>query len=128
MHGWQRYNGMLLSFQRRSTNGITANVNYTLSECRGLISQGGGPLNVGTGYMLPVSLINPPANADELFDADEGPCANSPTHIFNVTASVETPRFENTTARVLASGWRLSGIFRAQSGDALTITTGQTGR
>ncbi len=123
--GWQRYNGMLLSFQRRSTNGITANVNYTLSECRGLISQGGGPLNVGTGYMLPVSLINPPANADELFDADEGRCANSPTHIFNVTASVETPRFENTTARVLASGWRLSGIFRAQSGTALNITTGQ---
>ena len=28
---WQRYHGMLLSFQRRSTNGITANVNYTLS-------------------------------------------------------------------------------------------------
>ena len=43
--------------------------------------------------MLPVSLINPPANADALFDADEGPCANSPTHIFNVTASVETPQF-----------------------------------
>ena len=122
--GWQRYNGMLLSFQRRSSNGITTNVNYTLSECRGLISQGGGPLNVGTGYMLPVSLINPPANADALFAADEGACANSPTHIFNLTASIETPQFSSTAARMIASGWRLSGIFRAQSGDALTIVTG----
>jgi hypothetical protein len=122
--GWQKYHGMLLSFQRRSANGITTNANYTLSTCRGLISQGGGPLNVGTGYMLPVSLINPPANADALFDADEGPCSNSPRHIFNLTASVETPQFSNTATRLIASGWRLSGIFRAQSGNALNITTG----
>jgi hypothetical protein len=81
-------------------------------------------LNVGTGYMVPVSLINPPANADELFDADEGPCANSPTHILNLTLSVETPQFTNTAARLLASGWRLSGIFRAQSGDFMSINTG----
>src|SRR5688572_926991 len=123
-YGWQRYNGMLLSVQRRSASGITANLNYTLSKCRGLISQGGGPLNVGTGYMRPVSLINPPANSDELFDADEGPCSNSPTHIFSFNASVQTPQFANTAARLLASGWRLSGIFRAQSGDQITINTG----
>jgi len=115
---------MLLSFQRRSANGITTNANYTLSTCRGLISQGGGPLNVGTGYMRPVSLINPPANADALFDADEGPCSNSPRHIFNLTASVETPQFSNTATRLIASGWRLSGILRAQSGLALTVSTG----
>ena len=121
--GWQHYHGMLLSFQRRSVNGITANANYTLSQCRGLISQGGGPLNVGTGYMLPVSLINPPADPQALFDADEGPCANSPTHIFNLTASVETPQFANTALRAIASEWRLSGIFRAQSGRALNIIT-----
>jgi hypothetical protein len=123
-YGWQRYHGMLLSLQRRSTNGVSTNLNYTMSNCRGLISQGGGPLNVGTGYMLPVSLINPPANPEELFDADEGPCSNSPRHIFNVTASVETPQFANTALRVIASEWRLSGIYRAQSGRALNITTG----
>ncbi len=60
----------------------------------------------------------------ELFDADEGPCSNSPRHIFNVTASVETPQFASTAARMIASGWRLSGIFRAQSGDWLTVSTG----
>jgi hypothetical protein len=122
--GWQRYHGMLLSFQRRSARGVSANANYTWSTCRGLINQGGTPLNVGTGYMLPISLVNPPANVEELLAADEGPCSNSPTHIFNMTASVETPQFSSTAARVIASGWRLSGIFRAYSGVALTIASG----
>ena len=40
------------------------------------------------------------------------------------TASAETPQFAGTTARRLASGWRLSGIFRATSGNPLSITTG----
>jgi Carboxypeptidase regulatory-like domain len=122
--GWQRYHGLLLSVQRRSVSGVSASANYTWSTCRGLINQGGTPLNVGTGYMLPISLVNPPSNVQELLDADEGRCSNSPTHIFNMTASVETPRFANTAARVIGSGWRLSGIFRAFSGVALTIASG----
>ena len=124
-YGWQRYHGLLLSIQRRSVSGLSATANYTWSTCRGLVNQGGGPLNVGTGYMIPVSLINPPADAEARFDADEGPCSNSPTHVLNLTASVETPQFANRVARMLGSGWRLSGIFRAQSGDWMTITTGQ---
>jgi hypothetical protein len=123
--GWQRYHGLLLSVQRRSVSGVSASANYTWSSCRGLINQGGTPLNVGTGYQLPVSLINPPSNVTELLEADEGPCSSSPSHIFNMTASVETPQFANTAARVVASGWRLSGIFRAYSGVALTVVSGQ---
>jgi hypothetical protein len=122
--GWQRYHGLLLSMQRRSVRGLSASANYTWSTCRGLVNQGGGPLNVGTGYMLPVSLADPPANAKELFEVDEGPCSNSPAHIFNLTASVESPQFTNAAARAVASGWRLSGIFRAFSGPALTIGAG----
>ena len=122
--GWQRYHGLLLSFQRRLVNAVSTNANYTFSTCRGLINQGGTPLNVGTGYMLPVSLVSPPADAKTSFEADEGPCASSPRHVFNMTASVESPQFSNTAARMIASGWRLSGIFRAQSGYALTVTTG----
>jgi hypothetical protein len=71
-----------------------------------------------------VSLINPPADPEAIFEIDKGPCGNSPTHILNLTASIETPQFDNTAARAIASGWRLSGIFRAQSGDFLTVTTG----
>ena len=122
--GWQRYHGLQLSFQRRSVSGLSTNANYTWSTCRGLVNQGGAPLNVGTGYMIPVSLINPPSNMQEIFDQDEGHCASSPTHIFNMTATVASPEFSNTAVRLVASGWRLSGIFRAASGDWFTISTG----
>ena len=124
--GWQRYNGLLLSMQKRAGNGLSATANYTLSKCEGIAQSntGGNPLNVGTGYTRPQSLLNPPSNSKELFEMDKGPCSNSPTHIFNMTASAETPSFSNTAARVIVSGWRLSGIFRAQSGNPLRVTTG----
>jgi hypothetical protein len=76
--------------------------------------------------MMPVSIINPPSQDDveRRLDADEGPCENDRRHLFNASASVETPQFASTAARLLASGWRLSGIFRASSGRRLTVTTG----
>jgi hypothetical protein len=124
--GWQNYHGLLLSVQRRSAGGITTNANYTISTCEGLISQGQAPLNVATGYMKPVSMINPPSDAqrDAIFEEDKGRCSTWRKHIFNLSASVETPQFNNATARALASGWRLSGIYRANSGAPLTVSTG----
>jgi len=124
--GWQRYHGVLLSGQKRAANGLSANANYTWSTCEGNAQSntGGNPLNVGTGYSRPQSLLNPPANAKALFDLDKGPCSLSPTHIFNLIASAETPQFSGRAVRMLASGWRLSGIFRASSGNALRIVTG----
>ena len=124
--GWQNYHGLMLQFQRRSTHGITTSANYTVSTCEGLISQGQAPLNVATGYMKPVSLVNPPSDAEmqALFDEDKGRCSTWRKHIFNLSASVETPQFSSTAVRALASGWRLSGIFRANSGAPLTVTTG----
>jgi hypothetical protein len=91
-----------------------------------LISQGQAPLNVATGYMKPVSLIDPPSDAEAkaIFEEDKGRCSTWRKHIFNFSASVETPRFGNTAARVLGSGWRVSGIFRANSGSPLSVVTG----
>jgi hypothetical protein len=125
-HGWQQYHGMLVSVQRRLSNGLTTSANYTLADCKGLVSQGGGPLNVGTGYLLPVSLINPPSEAEvnKALDADEARCSNAPRHILNLTASVQTPQFANAAARMIVSGWRVSGIVRLASGDYLTVQTG----
>jgi hypothetical protein len=124
--GWQNYHGLMLQVQRRSARGLTASANYTVSSCEGLISQGQAPLNVATGYMKPVSLINPPSDAERqaIFDEDTGRCSTWRKHILNLSASVETPVFSHTTARVLGSGWRVSGIFRANSGAPLTVFTG----
>jgi hypothetical protein len=123
-HGTQKYNGLLLSVQRRATNGVSATANYTISKCEGHPTQGGGTSNVASGYMIPVSIFNPPADADERLDADYGPCDNDRRHIFNATVTAETPTFDSTAVRLLASGWRISGIFRAMSGRTLNITTG----
>jgi hypothetical protein len=124
--GWQDYQGLLLSVQRRLGGGFTTSANYTVSRCEGLISQGQGPLNVATGYQIPVSLINPPSDAEtqKAYDTDKGRCDSWRKHIFNITASIESPQFTNTTARLLASGWRISGVFRGSSGTPLTIQAG----
>jgi hypothetical protein len=103
---------------------LSGGANYTVSSCEGLISQGGLPLNVGTGYSRPVSLIHTPADVKALLEADKGPCDTSPRHIFSLNASVETPQFTNTAARLIASGWRLSGIVSASSGSFLSVTVG----
>jgi hypothetical protein len=123
-HGTQKYNGMLLSFQRREANGLNLSANYTLSKCNGHPSGGGGTANAGSGYMTPVSLLYPPSDADERLDLDYGPCDSDRRHIVALSATAQTPQFEDTLARILASDWRLSGSFRASSGRPLTVTTG----
>ncbi len=122
--GHQAYNGMLFSVQRRAANGINVGMNYTLSECEGHPSGGGGTANVASGYMLPVSILTPEADADARHDRDYGPCEADRRHILALTGTVQSPEFQGRAARVLASGWRLSGSFRAASGSRLTVTTG----
>ena len=109
--GRQNYNGVLLSVQRRSANGVTINANYTLSKCMGHPTQGGVPPNPGTGY------VNP-----EDIDYDYGACDTDRRHLFNFTAGVQTPEFQNAAVRAIASNWRLSGILRLFSGRPLNVT------
>jgi hypothetical protein len=112
--GQQNYNGLLLSFSRRAARGLGLNVNYTLSKCYGSPDGGGGATtNVSTGYNIPSN----PAY-------DDGNCTNDRRHNFVFTASAETPDFEQTALRAVASGWRLVGTFRAYTGPWLTISTG----
>ena len=102
------------------------NANYTISTCEGLISQGQAPLNVATGYMIPVSLINPPSDAEREahLRIRQGAVWHVAQAHLQPECSVETPQFDNPTVRALASGWRLSGIYRANSGAPLTVFTG----
>jgi hypothetical protein len=109
--GTQTYHGLLLSVQRRLVSGFSVAGNYTLSKCEGHPTQGGTTPNVNSGYVNPADI-----------DYDYGACDSDRRHLFNMTASVETPRFGNAVARAVASDWRISGIFRAYSGGPLSVT------
>ena len=109
--GTANYHGMLLSLQRRAARGVNIGGNYTWSHCVGDNFSAGGPGN--GGYLDPNNR-----------DFDRGNCESDRRHSLNLTAVADSPRFANPTARLLATGWRLSGIYRKLSGGYLTITTG----
>ena len=109
--GTQTYRGLKLSAQRRSSNGISLNGNYTWSRCFGL--------EMPTGAQFGIGFVDP-SNPDY----DRGHCDQDRTHIGNLTVGIETPQFDNGVAHAVASGWRVSGILNARSGSWLNITTG----
>jgi len=112
--GVQKYNGMLLSLQRRVARGVTVSGNYTWSHCQGNyvdINQNGPPAN--ETYTKP---------GDRNFD--NGNCLSDRRQIFNATAVAQTPKFSNHTMQMLASSWTVSGIYRTSSGAPLNIVTG----
>jgi len=111
--GSQSYNALLLSV-RGSTQLTTVNANYTLSHCFGSPEGGGASTtNVSTGYNIPT---NP--------HFDDGNCAADRLHNLSLTASIQSPRFDNSMMRAAFSDWRLVGGFRATTGPWLTILTG----
>ena len=111
--GTQSYRGVRLSFRRRAATGVSLNGNYTLSRCYGDNTTGGFP-----------QLAQGPTNPDDP-SADRGYCVQDRRHLGNLTVGVETPQFDSRALAVLASGWRVSGIFNARSGSPLNITTGR---
>ena len=114
--GIQKYHGILFTAQRRLVNGFSIAGNYTLSKCNGHPNQ--VLPNVNSGYV----------NPDDI-DYDYGPCDSDRRHLFNLTVSAETPRFENSVWRAIASDWRLSGLFTAYSGSPFSVTvTGDPAR
>jgi hypothetical protein len=110
--GTQSYHGLLASMQRRAARGLTINSNYTWSHCISDHYETDGPAP-GSGYVNPNNR-----------DFDRGNCESDRRHIFNFTAVAETPEFAGRTTRILASGWRLSGIYRVSSGAPLNILSG----
>jgi hypothetical protein len=108
------YHGMLLSLQRRAGNGTTVSGNYTWSHCIGDYAD----LN-SIGPDQTETYLDPNNRG-----FDRGNCFSDRRHIFNLTAVAETPQFANASLRTIATGWRLSGIYRFSSGVPLTITAG----
>jgi hypothetical protein len=111
--GTQSYNGLILSVQHRFNKGLTLNANYTWSHCIGDYFVATQPQNPGTGYQVP---------GDRRFD--RGDCFIDRRQNLNISGAYEIPRLENHIARTLATGWRISPIFRYVTGAPLTIATG----
>jgi hypothetical protein len=112
--GTQSYRALRLSMRRAAGTGVSLSANYTLSHCKADTEVEGGWLQFEEGYVKP---------DDPSFD--RGNCGNSRRHIGNISVGAQTPPFTNTALRVLASDWRLSGIFNARSGSWLSVTTGR---
>ena len=112
--GTQRYDGMLLSLRGSGRYGSTVNANYTLSHCYGSPDgNGGGTTNISVGY-----------NKPEDPGYDDGNCTADRLHNFSLTASIQSPRLNNTAMRTVFSDWRLVGGFRKTTGPWLTVNTG----
>ena len=114
--GTTTYAGMLLSVQRRRSHGLTVQGNYTWSHCVGDL--GNTSLGVaGTNFEDPNNRRS-----------SRGDCSSADVrHLFNVSTVYETPQFSDRRTRLLASGWQLSTIVRAQSGLTVNVTTGIDG-
>ena len=118
MGGTQIYNGMLLSVQHQSRRGITLNGNYAWSRCIGDYAGRtlfGYSLQTDEAYLDPNNRRRDRADC-EFIDVRQA---------LNLTAVAETPRFSGRTLRMIASGWRLSGIYRRSTNlGGLLATTG----
>jgi hypothetical protein len=113
--GTQNYHGMLLSVERRVSRGVSTGINYTISHCIGDYASLYNPMamHADNEYVIP---------DNRRFD--RGNCDTDRRHVFNMTAVAETPQFSNPTLRAVATGWRLSGIYRRSSGSPLLLLAG----
>ena len=109
--GFQKYKGLKLAAQRRGT-GIVLNGSYTLSKCYGTTTTTSFN-QTSAGYTNP---DNP------RFDA--GPCDQDRTHLGTLTTGYQIPHVGSGVLGVLASNWRVTGIFNGRSGNRLNIISG----
>ncbi len=109
----QAYNGLLLNTTWRPRNGVNISANYTWSHCIGDQTIGNLVPNPGQNYIHQGNR-----------QLDRGNCLQDRRQIFNLTGVAQSPRFSNTAARWLASGWTYSTIYRIQTGQPLLILAG----
>jgi hypothetical protein len=115
--GTSTYNALIINLQKRTSNGLTFQANYTLSKAldEGLINQN------NAGYFN--NSFNP--------HASYGPSLYDRTHSFTGLYVYQLPigqghrlHFENKLADRILSGWDWSGVFTAYSGLPLVVGEG----
>jgi hypothetical protein len=117
--GTQNYNGMLVSIQHRPRRNVNVNGNYTLSHCVGDYS---ARSNNGYGASVDHTYQDPNNRR-----RDRGNCEVDQRHTLNLTAVAETPQFANRTLNLVGSGWRLSGIYRANTSGTIIAASQSSG-
>jgi hypothetical protein len=101
------YHGLLMN-TRGSIKGVNVDANYTLSRCMSDRVAPGIP------------------NPNETFHrgTDRSYCQSDRRHVFNLTAVATAPEFEQRVWNAVASNWRFSALYRASSGEPLSILSG----
>src|SRR5205823_6134425 len=114
--GTMSYNGLFVTANRRMSRGLTMQVNYTWSHC----------INTGTQQLISIPIIAGIAPIQSRAGL-RGNCSRleqDRRHNFNLSAVYLTPQFASRNLRLMASGWQISGIVRALSGDFFSLAAG----
>jgi hypothetical protein len=117
--GYSNYNAMVVTLQKRYSEGLTVNANFTYSHALGI---------AGFGQSYTLAAVSDPFN----LNTDYGPQFFDRKFTFNLLSTYQLPfgkgkRWGNNANPVLSriiSGWSISPIFTYGSGLPLTITTG----
>ena len=108
--GNQHYDGLLLAVQRRLSRNVSLAANWTWSHCIGQL----------LGFNTKADqTITDPNNINEV-----GNCDSDRRNIVNLTAVAQMPGFSNHLVNTVASGWKMSFIYRFTSGIPLMIQDG----
>ena len=118
-NGTSSYNGLILAVQKRLSKGLSTNANFTWSHCIADLTLGNSTGNAGGGLIMPNNRRYDRGNCQSVEIG--GTFSSDRREIFNWTTVYETPKFANHTASLLASDWKLSGIYRAQSAPMVTV-------
>ncbi len=107
--GRSNYHGLLLSAQKRMSNGWSVLTNYTLSKCMS---------DPATTEITGATTMNP---WDK--DLDYSYCASDRRHVWNVSMVARVPEFGGALGKIFGD-WQIAPIVRVQSGNRSTVTTG----
>jgi hypothetical protein len=108
--GTASYHALLLSAQRRLTKGFSALANWTWSHC---VSDPETTEITGPTY------VNPGQRG-----FDRSNCSADRRHLVNVSLVANSPHLSNGLVNHIAGNWQLATIFRHQTGNYLTVTSG----
>lgn len=116
------YNSLQATLNKSFSRGYTVLANYTWSHSIDDLNAGQGVTTSGTGTPSPIPWYLPGRH-----EFDRGSSEFDRTNRFVASFIYQTPDLRNapSVVRYVLGGWRLSGIFNAQSGAPLTVTAGK---